>query len=161
MVRVLELHRNEAQQKADSLCELLSVVENEHLSREQALDLLDKNLPSEQNEVPALARLREDYINALDEGAGALAAMLRTEHYSKQAAFARARYRVKYDPPYLQAEVAKLGVTIKKLTSDDPDDIFCRFKGFMFSHRINKPDGPLKSAIFKYDALFDACIGLQ
>ena len=63
--------------------------------------------------------------------------------------------------PVIQAEYSRFESIVNKLTSDDPNDIICRYKGFLFSSFTNYAEGPYKETIFKYDALNDACLRIS
>lgn len=63
--------------------------------------------------------------------------MLKSEYESKKASFATARFRAEYDDPYIEAEIARFELVVRKLTSEDPDDIYSRYKGFLFSSAID------------------------
>ena len=68
MEQVLQLNRDEAQEKRDALLLLLQLSRNADASGEQILEQLALNVESEGNELPALALPLEEYRNALARG---------------------------------------------------------------------------------------------
>ena len=81
---------------------------------------------------------------ALEKGEGRdkLIALLLGELKAQNTAIDVARLRAEYDLPFIQAEVSRFELVVSKLTSEDPADIYSRYKGFLYSSSIDTLDGP-------------------